>query len=243
MATSRVQVTEGSGKSLATHSLSEDAVTKEISRVAINTSAGAEVVRFEDDASANADPGIVMLAVRKATPANLSGTDGDYEPLQVLGGHLWVSPPILTKVSVNFNRPANVTAYTANDAVNDNATAGGGSSTELSWSIPRSAGILRRVRIKKTDQTVATPTIRLWLYDTVFVSGAGDNEAFVHPATDAIGYVDVAVTTAGTDDAVGWANCDIPFTGATLYGQLQTLSAFTPASGETFTVDLWYLPG
>ncbi len=151
--------------------------------------------------------------------------------------------PVTTKVTVTFNRPANTTAYTANDAVNDNATAGGGSSTELSWAVAATRGTLRRVRVKKTDQTVATPTLRLWLYDTVFASGAGDNEAFVHPATDSIGFVDIAVTTAGTDDAVGWANADIPFTGATLYGQLQTLSAFTPASGETFTVDLWYQPG
>ena len=149
----------------------------------------------------------------------------------------------IIKVSANFNRPADTTAYANNDAVNDNATAGGGSSTELSWAIPRAAGVLRRIRIKKTDQTVATPTIRLWLYDTIFTSGAGDNEAFVHPATDSIGRIDVPVTTAGSDDAVGWAECDIPFTGATLYGQLQTLNVFTPASGETFTISLWYLPG
>ena len=42
MATSRVAVTEGSGKNLATHSFSEDAVTKEVSRVNLNTSAGVE---------------------------------------------------------------------------------------------------------------------------------------------------------------------------------------------------------
>ena len=147
----------------------------------------------------------------------------------------------IIKVSTNFNRPANTTPYAVNDAVNDNATAG--STTELSWSIPAGKGILRRVRIKKSDQTVATPTLRLWLYDTVFMTAAGDNAAFSHPATDSIGYVDVDVTTAGTDDAVGWANCDIPFVAATLYGQLQTLSVFTPASGETFTTDLWYIQG
>lgn len=43
MATSKVSVTEGSGKNLATNSISEDAVTKEISRVVLNTSAGAEI--------------------------------------------------------------------------------------------------------------------------------------------------------------------------------------------------------
>ena len=34
MATSRIQVTEGSGKSVATHSFTEDAVTKEAQRIA-----------------------------------------------------------------------------------------------------------------------------------------------------------------------------------------------------------------
>lgn len=44
MATSSVAVTPGSGKNLATYSVSEDAVTKEISRVGLNTSAGVELL-------------------------------------------------------------------------------------------------------------------------------------------------------------------------------------------------------
>lgn len=40
MATSKVAITEGSGKNAATYSVSEDAVTKEIQRVSINSSAG-----------------------------------------------------------------------------------------------------------------------------------------------------------------------------------------------------------
>lgn len=43
----------------------------------------------EDAAAANADLGTVAMAVRKATPANTSGADGDYEALQVSGGRLW----------------------------------------------------------------------------------------------------------------------------------------------------------
>lgn len=54
------------------------------------------IVLAEDQASANADPGVQMLAVRKATPANTSGLDGDYEPLQVSGGRLWVDPSGVT---------------------------------------------------------------------------------------------------------------------------------------------------
>lgn len=49
------------------------------------------VRKLEDDASANADPGVPVLAVRKAAPANTSGTDGDYEFLQMSAGRLWCS--------------------------------------------------------------------------------------------------------------------------------------------------------
>ncbi len=47
--------------------------------------------KAEDGASANADVGIAALAVRKATPANTSDTDGDYEFLQMSAGRLWAS--------------------------------------------------------------------------------------------------------------------------------------------------------
>lgn len=40
MATSKVALTEGSGKNVASYSVSEDAVTKEIQRVSLNSSAG-----------------------------------------------------------------------------------------------------------------------------------------------------------------------------------------------------------
>lgn len=52
------------------------------------------LVLAEDAAHVSADPGVQMLGVRKATPANLSGTDGDYEPLQVSAGRLWASATI-----------------------------------------------------------------------------------------------------------------------------------------------------
>lgn len=50
----------------------------------------ATTVKAEDVASAEADPGIVVMARRTDTPAAQSGTDGDYEFLQVTGGRLAV---------------------------------------------------------------------------------------------------------------------------------------------------------
>jgi hypothetical protein len=42
MATSKIALTEGTGKNAATYSVSEDAVTKEVQRVSLNTSGGSE---------------------------------------------------------------------------------------------------------------------------------------------------------------------------------------------------------
>lgn len=54
----------------------------------------AAIAKAEDTASADADVGIPAMAVRKATPANTSGTDGDYEFLQMSTGRLWASATI-----------------------------------------------------------------------------------------------------------------------------------------------------
>lgn len=61
------------------------------------------LVLAEDAAHASSDPGVQALAVRKATPANLSTTDGDYEPLQVSAGRLWTSAVIDTALPSGTN--------------------------------------------------------------------------------------------------------------------------------------------
>lgn len=44
--TSKIALTEGSGKNMASYSISEDAVTKELQRIALSDSAGAELTAF-----------------------------------------------------------------------------------------------------------------------------------------------------------------------------------------------------
>lgn len=57
--------------------------------------AGAATIgKAEDVASADADVGVPAMAVRKAAPANVSGTDGDYEFLQMSAGRLWCSATV-----------------------------------------------------------------------------------------------------------------------------------------------------
>lgn len=61
--------------------------------VTLAAAAGA-IAKAEDVASADADVGVPSMAVRKATPANTSGLDGDYEFLQISAGRLWASATI-----------------------------------------------------------------------------------------------------------------------------------------------------
>jgi hypothetical protein len=58
-------------------------------------------MKKEDVANADGDAGIPAMVVRKATPANLSGTDGDYEFLQASAGSLWVASVATDKTLVS----------------------------------------------------------------------------------------------------------------------------------------------
>jgi hypothetical protein len=78
------------------------------------------IVLAEDAASATGDPGVNLLAVRKATPANTSGTDGDYESLQVSAGRLWASATIDAAIPAGTNNIGDVDLASAIPAGTNN---------------------------------------------------------------------------------------------------------------------------
>jgi len=88
LATDQPALTTAMPVSLAT------APTTPVTNADITTIAGA--IKAEDVASADAHPGMVILARRTATPANTSGTDLDYEVPQMNAGRLWVDPSGVT---------------------------------------------------------------------------------------------------------------------------------------------------
>lgn len=59
--------------------------------------AATNIAKAEDVASADADVGVPAMYVRKATPANTSGTDGDYEFGQISNGRQWVESAGMTE--------------------------------------------------------------------------------------------------------------------------------------------------
>lgn len=144
--------------------------------------------------------------------------------------------------SASFTRPADITAYASGDLVANSTTAA--SVVPMTFVIrPENFGsTIRRVRIRKTSNNVSGSSFRLHLYSTPTITEAnGDNGAWVTTAVaNYIGSVDVTVDKAFTDGAQGAAapTGDISYQFGTIYGLLEARGAYTPTSGEIFTVEL-----
>ena len=76
-------------------------------------SAATSLGKAEDAAHVSGDVGVEMLAVRTDTPANRSGADGDYEPLQISAGRVWASATIDAALPAGSNAIGTVTAVGA----------------------------------------------------------------------------------------------------------------------------------
>jgi hypothetical protein len=238
-----VAVTAGSGTSIAT----DDVAGVHYQKVKLRGGADDAAARLdvaEDDAHATGDLGIQALAVRKATPANLSGTDGDYEPLQVNNGALWVSPlgfPVT--VSTDVTRPADTTAYAVNDAISDSTSAPTSGGFTLSNIARKSGGsALITDVIVTTSNDAATPLqLEIFFFNTS-VTNINDNAAFA--VSDAeiktcIGRVGLALEDVGNNGYAHIQNVNILVTcsgSANLRFLLRAKNAYTPANAEVFTI-------
>jgi hypothetical protein len=149
----------------------------------------------------------------------------------------------------SFTRPANTTQYSANDLVANNATAA--SVVPMSFGINRlgRAGIIRGVRLYKSDKTATSASFKVHLFTAdPGTPTNGDNGAFgVASAENYLDAVSVDLSSSGlaggtTGIMKRSAATAIPFEAPALnnklYGLLEAIGTYTPASGETFTVTL-----
>lgn len=228
----------------------------------------ASAVKAEDVASADADKGIPAMAVRKATPANTSSTDGDYENLQVSGGRLWASSNIdqiagttpdtnsgtksagTLRVVLATDQPAltnkllvtpDSVALPANQSVNTNQIAG--TAVDVN-SGNKSAGTQRIVIA--TDQPTLTNAIPISAASLPTHGVAGD---VAHGATDSgnpvkVGYRAVAhsanptAVTAGQRSDALCNRAGIPFTIGGHPNVVTIEAAFTGAQTDTALVTI-----
>lgn len=205
--------------------------------------AAAAIAKAEDAASADADVGVPAMMVRKATPANTSSTDGDYEMLQGNNGALWVAPlAVFATCSTDITRPADTTAYAANDALSDSTSAptSGGFTFTSAARKSGGSGIITDAWIASSNPTGSMQG-EIWIFDTT-VTNVNDNAAFaisdseIKTVVAKIPFITVADTNNAGVHVQGLA---VGFTcvgSANLRFLVKVKAAYTPISGEVLTV-------
>lgn len=149
-----------------------------------------------------------------------------------------------------FARPADTNAYAALDAVANSTTAS--AVTILTFASmgarPGGSGFITKAKLQ-TDQSTCVARFRLHLFNSATPTIPADNAAFTHKFADAslyLGCIDFdACRTegAGSDGAYSLnTTIRLHFTcGAaltSLFGLLETIDVFTPASGQNFRIAL-----
>lgn len=158
----------------------------------------------------------------------------------------------INKVQVEFTRPANTTGYTANDVVSNSASAT--TLMEFTNAVRVSGGSAYIVRaVLTTDKKSVTPAFRVHLFNASNPTVAADNAAHKELYADAskrLGFFDFDSMATAVDAT----NSDMSRTqnntlrhgivaaagDSSIYVMLETLTAFTPASGEKFTLTLYF---
>ena len=154
---------------------------------------------------------------------------------------------ITERASATFTRPADTTAYASGDLVANSTTPG--SVTPMEFTVARGelgSGMIRRARIRKSDTGITNANFRLHLYNTSPTPSNGDNGAWLsNKSADYVGAIDITVDRVFTDGAAGngvpISGAEINFrlpSGPNIYGLLEARGAYTPASAESFTVEL-----
>ncbi len=159
---------------------------------------------------------------------------------------------IITSPSSSFTRPANVTAYAANNLIANSTTAG--SVVPLSWSLGQNhipgPFTIKRATIQKTTTTITGFKFILNLYTASPTVANGDGGAYSSTlSANYIGQItcdgsaapgaifsDGAVAQGAAADGAE-LNCRLP-SGTSIFGLLQATGAYTPGSAEVITVTL-----
>ena len=150
--------------------------------------------------------------------------------------------------SANFTRPANTIQYSVGDIVANSTV--NTSVTPLTLSAARLAAgsfELKRCRLYKSNNSLTNASFRVHFMTSIPTTITnGDNGVFlISGVANYIGSMDVTMDMAFTDGAWGTStpNMGSKFnvklgSGINLYALIEAKAAYTPASGEVFTLVL-----
>lgn len=150
--------------------------------------------------------------------------------------------------SATFTRPADTTAYSANDLVANSVTAG--SVVPLKFIIGYGQGLkVFKAGVKFNSATNTNGKFNLHLYSSSPTPTNGDNGVWLTTESGYQGFIAIDCTGQTFSDSskgIGTyvnTSVEVPMlmlgdNNYTLYGLLQATAAYTPTSAEIFTVNL-----
>ncbi len=207
MATSKVGVSEGSGKNLATHSLTEDSMTKEVSRVNLNDSAGVDILGSKTDAKATATDATAVSAISiwkqisasiqaLAASLNTNGQKSMANSAPVVVANDQSPIPMLSGVSAAANNltDSRVVAAASTNATSLKATAGKLYTLDLFNAAAYT--VFLKFYNKATSPTVGTDTP---VWTVPIPAGAGYSKTFYFGKTFTTG-ISFAITKLQADN-------------------------------------------
>lgn len=216
-----------------------------VSIAAGNISTGAtSIAANEDTASADADTGVKILFKRQDTPANTSGTDGDYEMPSMSAGAIWTTPlGYFVTCSTDITRPADTNAYTANDTWADSTSAPTSGGFTLTSAARKSggSGIISDIMVVSSAVPGTLLQGELHIFNQA-ATAVNDNAAWNLSDSDAKNRIAIVPFTLVTDANNSYyhaQNLNIGFTctgTANLRYLVKVKNAYTPVSAEVLTV-------
>lgn len=158
------------------------------------------------------------------------------------------------KISAGFSRPANTTGYTAGDVVNNSTSAPEPLTFTGAARVAGGSGVITDVLVIDSGNQTTKPSLELWLF-TAAPSMDNDNSPFTpsdEELLNLVAIIPIAATYVGDASAASAGNCVLQAKGinqafvctgavTALYGVLVVRAAYTPLSGEVFTVILGVL--
>jgi hypothetical protein len=220
-----VAITAGSGTSIA----ADDIASVFHQRVKISLGADGSAT----DALGGA--GAVASGVQRVT---LASDDPAVTALAALQATGWQS-------IVSITRPADTTAYAANDALSDSTSSptSGGFTVSGAARASGGYGVIEKITAFSTNDPATLAQIEVWLFDQS-VTNVNDNSAFALTDGDGVNYVAhvplaFITTVAGSGtNSVAVADVWIPYKcsgSANLRFLVKVKNAYTPANSEVFT--------
>jgi len=182
----------------------------------------------------------------------------DYNPESPHQTSFSVTPGGIQRItSETLTRPADTTAYAQYDLVANSTTAGSVVATEIKNAVrrrtPQEALRIEQIRLRKSGTSLTNASFRVYILQAQPGSfSVGDNAQLntsgalgIDTIVPVVGWFDVVMDRSATAGAQGIgvssngnALAAKPTAGTSLWFIIEASAAYTPASGETFVVDL-----